>query len=248
MWAARRIANLEIELVPAGSKPDGVAVACDGRRGVASSSPPRRSARTRPACAGSSVCSPTDCPSRYAAGGRRAGAGSAWGGSRLQPAPRELDELKQSFVSMVSHELRTPLTSIVGYLELLREGEAGDLTEDQTRFLEVIDRNTGRLRRLVDDILTISRADSGSPEAHARGRRRRAARASGGRVGRSRHQSEGRRARHGGGRRFDRGRGGPPAVGTAARESRLQRRQVHAGGWLGPHSARPGTEARPSSR
>jgi signal transduction histidine kinase len=72
----------------------------------------------------------------------------------------ELDAMKQSFISMVSHELRTPLTSIVGYLELLREGEGGELTEDQARFLEVMDRNATRLQRLVDDILMISRADS----------------------------------------------------------------------------------------
>ena len=72
----------------------------------------------------------------------------------------ELDEMKQSFVSMVSHELRTPLTSIVGYLELMQEGEAGELTEDQAHFLEVMDRNATRLQRLVDDILMISRADS----------------------------------------------------------------------------------------
>ena len=39
--------------------------------------------------------------------------------------------MEQSFVSMVSHELRTPLTSIVGYLELMQEGEAGELTDDQ---------------------------------------------------------------------------------------------------------------------
>ena len=62
--------------------------------------------------------------------------------------------------SMVSHELRTPLTSIVGYLELLREGEGGQLTADQARFLEVIDRNATRLQKLVDDILTVSRADA----------------------------------------------------------------------------------------
>ena len=72
----------------------------------------------------------------------------------------ELDAMKQSFVSMVSHELRTPLTSIVGYLELLREGEGGELTADQARFLEVIDRNATRLQKLVDDILTVSRADA----------------------------------------------------------------------------------------
>ena len=57
----------------------------------------------------------------------------------------ELDAMKDQFVSSVSHELRTPLTSIVGYIELLLDGEVGELTEDQERFLEVIDRNCDRL-------------------------------------------------------------------------------------------------------
>ena len=50
---------------------------------------------------------------------------------------RELDGLKDEFVSLVSHELRTPLTSIRGYLELVLDGAAGSLTEEQERFLRV---------------------------------------------------------------------------------------------------------------
>jgi signal transduction histidine kinase len=73
----------------------------------------------------------------------------------------QLNEIKQSFVSMVSHELRTPLTSIVGYLEFLREGEGGELTDEQARFVSVIERNAGRLQQLVDDILQLGRADEG---------------------------------------------------------------------------------------
>jgi signal transduction histidine kinase len=74
---------------------------------------------------------------------------------------RELDEMKDQFVSSVSHELRTPLTSIVGYLEVMLEGELGDLTGEQQRFLEVVDRNSHRLNTLIDDILVTSRIDSG---------------------------------------------------------------------------------------
>jgi signal transduction histidine kinase len=74
---------------------------------------------------------------------------------------RELDQMKDQFVSVVSHELRTPLTSIVGYLELVLEGEAGDLNVDQEQFLRIVDRNCHRLNELVDEILFIARVDAG---------------------------------------------------------------------------------------
>jgi signal transduction histidine kinase len=73
----------------------------------------------------------------------------------------ELDRMKDQFVSSVSHELRTPLTSMVGYLELLVEGEAGELNEEQEHFVEIVNRNCLRLNRLVDDILFVARVDAG---------------------------------------------------------------------------------------
>ncbi|MEU0885592.1 ATP-binding protein [Lentzea sp. NPDC005914] len=74
---------------------------------------------------------------------------------------RRLDRVKTDFVANVSHELRTPLTSISGYLELLVDGVAGDLTDDQREMTSIIQRNTGRLLRLVEDILTVGKIDSG---------------------------------------------------------------------------------------
>ena len=74
---------------------------------------------------------------------------------------RELDQMKDQFVSSVSHELRTPLTSMVGYLEILLQGEVGELTDDQRRFVEIVDRNSHRLNDLIEDILVTSRMDSG---------------------------------------------------------------------------------------
>jgi signal transduction histidine kinase len=74
---------------------------------------------------------------------------------------RELDHMKDQFVSSVSHELRTPLTSMVGYLELVLDGEAGDLGESQRRLLEKVSRSCDRLNRLVDDILVVARIDAG---------------------------------------------------------------------------------------
>jgi signal transduction histidine kinase len=74
---------------------------------------------------------------------------------------RELDRLKDEFLSLVSHELRTPLTSIRGYLELVLDEEAGVLTPEQRRFLEAVERNSGRLLRLVGDLLFVAQADAG---------------------------------------------------------------------------------------
>lgn len=74
---------------------------------------------------------------------------------------RELDRLKTDFVSAASHELRTPITSIRGYLDILVEGEAGELTAEQRGFLDVVDRNAHRLQALVDDLLVVSRIESG---------------------------------------------------------------------------------------
>ncbi|HEV8461904.1 MAG TPA: HAMP domain-containing sensor histidine kinase [Gaiellaceae bacterium] len=73
----------------------------------------------------------------------------------------ELDQMKDRFVSMVSHELRTPLTSMIGYLEVTLDGEVGELNEEQQEFLEIVNNNCHRLDRLIDDILFMSRVDSG---------------------------------------------------------------------------------------
>jgi signal transduction histidine kinase/CHASE3 domain sensor protein len=73
---------------------------------------------------------------------------------------RELDRLKDDFVATVSHELRTPLTSMMGFLEMIREGEAGELTGDQQRFLAIVYRSSERLQRLVGDLLFVARLDA----------------------------------------------------------------------------------------
>lgn len=75
---------------------------------------------------------------------------------------RAADKAKSDFISTISHELRTPLTSIVGYLEMLTDGYGGELTANQTSMLEVIDRNSRRLLSLIEDVLTLSRIESGA--------------------------------------------------------------------------------------
>lgn len=74
----------------------------------------------------------------------------------------ELDQARADFVSSVSHELRTPLTSVTGYAEMLSDGEAGELTADQAKMVQIIDRNARRLLALVEDLLTVSRIEAGA--------------------------------------------------------------------------------------
>jgi signal transduction histidine kinase len=79
---------------------------------------------------------------------------------------RELDRMKDEFVSLVSHQLRTPLTSIRGYVELLLE-EGHGLSPEQLQFLGVVDRNAQRLLGLVGDLLFLAQVDAGSLEIEA---------------------------------------------------------------------------------
>ncbi|HXN07667.1 MAG TPA: ATP-binding protein, partial [Nitrospiria bacterium] len=74
---------------------------------------------------------------------------------------KEVDRLKSEFVSLVSHELRTPLTSIKGYLDNMRDGIAGVLNDKQAEYLGRMSKNTERLVRLINDLLDISKIESG---------------------------------------------------------------------------------------
>jgi two-component system phosphate regulon sensor histidine kinase PhoR len=73
---------------------------------------------------------------------------------------KEVAEMKNDFVSNVSHELRTPLASIKAYIEMLIDGEADD-EKTKHEFYEVIQNEANRLSRLIDNILNISRIESG---------------------------------------------------------------------------------------
>ena len=74
---------------------------------------------------------------------------------------RELDRMKTEFVSQVSHELRTPLTAIKGFSEILADGDAGEISEEQREYLGIVTSNVDRLVSLINDLLDISRIESG---------------------------------------------------------------------------------------
>ena len=75
---------------------------------------------------------------------------------------KELDRLKSNFLATVSHELRTPLTSIMGYGEMLAEGVAGALTEEQREFVETIRGKSEQLLGLIMSLLDLSKLESGT--------------------------------------------------------------------------------------
>jgi signal transduction histidine kinase/CheY-like chemotaxis protein len=77
---------------------------------------------------------------------------------------RRLDELKSEFLAMVSHELRTPLTAIVGYSRLLLRQVHGPLTAKQIEQQEAIFRSAQRLTDLINELLDVSRLESGRVE------------------------------------------------------------------------------------
>ncbi|MBE9593731.1 MAG: HAMP domain-containing histidine kinase, partial [Proteobacteria bacterium] len=75
-----------------------------------------------------------------------------------------LDELRSSFLANMSHELRTPLNSIIGYTELLLDRIDGDVTKEQENSLTKVDNNAKNLLTLINEILDMSRIESGRVE------------------------------------------------------------------------------------
>jgi PAS domain S-box-containing protein len=77
-------------------------------------------------------------------------------------ARKEVERMKDEFVSTVSHELRTPLTAISASLALLADGMAGELPPDAQGLVDVANASSGRLVRLIGDVLDIQKMDAGS--------------------------------------------------------------------------------------
>jgi len=80
--------------------------------------------------------------------------------ARLIRELRVLDERKDAFVATVTHELRTPLTSILGYTEMLADGDGGELSALQRRGVTAILRNAHRLHDTIADLLLLDRVNS----------------------------------------------------------------------------------------
>jgi len=75
---------------------------------------------------------------------------------------RDADNLKDEFMNIAAHELKTPLVPMMGYLSMLRDGSLGELTQEEKDSLKIISRNVDRLKKLIDDILDISKLESGA--------------------------------------------------------------------------------------
>ena len=77
---------------------------------------------------------------------------------------KQVERLKNEFISTVSHELRTPLTSINASLGLVADGVTGDIGPEATDLVDIARRNADRLVRLINDILDIEKIESGGME------------------------------------------------------------------------------------
>ena len=75
---------------------------------------------------------------------------------------KDIDQVKDDFITTVSHELRTPMSSIIGSAEMLADGMMGELEPEQQRVIEVITRNGDRLLALADDLLLLAAYDQNS--------------------------------------------------------------------------------------
>lgn len=85
---------------------------------------------------------------------------SSWE-ARVEQTQQESVLDRARFISIMTHELRLPMTSIKGYTDLLRQGAAGPVNEQQLSFLTVIRNNIDRMTALISDLSDIARMDSG---------------------------------------------------------------------------------------
>ncbi|MEN6465576.1 MAG: ATP-binding protein, partial [Syntrophaceae bacterium] len=81
---------------------------------------------------------------------------------------KKLEKMRADFVANVTHELKTPLTAVLGFIETLQAGAIDD-RETAGKFLDVIDRQTSRLNRLIDDLLVISNIELGEMKFYFEG-------------------------------------------------------------------------------
>jgi len=80
--------------------------------------------------------------------------------NRMAKKLKELDQMKDDFVSSVSHELRSPLTSIKGYVDFILRGKAGPLNDKLVEYLTIVKNNTSRLAMFINDILDLAKIEA----------------------------------------------------------------------------------------
>ena len=80
---------------------------------------------------------------------------------------RKIDGMKSEFVAVASHELRTPLAAIKNAVQLMLSGKTGEINENQEKFLSMADRNINRLTNILNDLLNLSRIESGKIDLKA---------------------------------------------------------------------------------
>jgi len=77
---------------------------------------------------------------------------------------KEIDQMKSDFLASVTHELKSPLTSLIMYIDLFLTGATGKLNEKAKKFLRIMERNSNRLSRFIDDLLDMARIERGKME------------------------------------------------------------------------------------
>jgi signal transduction histidine kinase len=91
-----------------------------------------------------------------------------WDYAVLYRKIKEVDRMKDDFVSMTSHELRTPVTGIRGYLSMMLEGEFGPLSDKFKKVLGLVQSASERLAILVDDLLNVNQIEQGRLKMYPR--------------------------------------------------------------------------------
>ncbi|MCK9272180.1 ATP-binding protein [Candidatus Gracilibacteria bacterium] len=77
---------------------------------------------------------------------------------------KELDTKKDEFLNIASHELRTPMTSVKGYISMILDGDAGEINDEVRQYLSQVYKSSSRLLNLINDMLDISKIESGKQE------------------------------------------------------------------------------------
>jgi len=74
---------------------------------------------------------------------------------------KELAKMKDDFLHSITHDLRSPMTSIRGFLELLLDGSAGEISEEQKSFLKIMDESSEKLLGMINNLLDVSKLEAG---------------------------------------------------------------------------------------